>query len=219
MLDSQPAIHLYRVLLWCGMCMVYIYMVSVPTPFWWLLELQGMSLSLMNVSDVNWHRCDLLYECTCPPPPHTSTNICRPTSLHTCRMNFQRTYCPGRHATQNNRGLVLPPVLNMRCMKRSSACHLLSRWFLARLILRPWRWRLYVPPKRRLTFNGLHGTILQKIKLSISTHSCEKSLDRVTRRVIFLAPEGKIHWIPCPDLWTNPGQHDTLRSPPATQWT
>jgi hypothetical protein len=24
----------------------------------------------------------------------------------------------------------------------SSACHLLSRWFLARFILRPWRWRL-----------------------------------------------------------------------------
>jgi hypothetical protein len=24
---------------------------------------------------------------------------------------------------------------------------------------RPWRWRRYVPPKRRLTFNGLHGVI------------------------------------------------------------
>jgi hypothetical protein len=33
--------------------------------------------------------------------------------------------------------------------------HLLSRWFLARLIVRPWRWRRYVPPKCRLTFNGL----------------------------------------------------------------
>jgi hypothetical protein len=27
----------------------------------------------------------------------------------------------------------------------------LSRWFLARLIFRPWRWTRYVPPKRRLT--------------------------------------------------------------------
>jgi hypothetical protein len=34
----------------------------------------------------------------------------------------------------------------------SSAFHLLSCWFLAELILRPWRWRRYVPPKRRLTW-------------------------------------------------------------------
>jgi hypothetical protein len=43
-----------------------------------------------------------------------------------------------------------------------SACHLLSRWYLARLI-RPWRWRRYVPPKRRLTFTRLHGVISQKV--------------------------------------------------------
>jgi hypothetical protein len=42
-------------------------------------------------------------------------------------------------------------------------CHLLSRWFLAWIILRYWRWRLYVSPKHRLTFNGLHGVISQKI--------------------------------------------------------
>jgi hypothetical protein len=50
----------------------------------------------------------------------------------------------------------------------SSACHLLSRWFLARLILRPWRWRRCVPPKRRLAFSGLHGIISQKIVLFIT---------------------------------------------------
>jgi hypothetical protein len=44
-----------------------------------------------------------------------------------------------------------------------------SRWLLARLILRPWRWRRYVPPKRRLTFNGLHGVISQKMVLFDST--------------------------------------------------
>jgi hypothetical protein len=44
-----------------------------------------------------------------------------------------------------------------------SACHLLSGWFLARLIFRPWRWRRYVPPKRRLKLNGLHGVISQKM--------------------------------------------------------
>jgi hypothetical protein len=49
--------------------------------------------------------------------------------------------------------------------KPSSTCHLLSRWFLARIIVRPWRRRRYVPPKRRLTPNGLHGIISQKIIL------------------------------------------------------
>jgi hypothetical protein len=44
-----------------------------------------------------------------------------------------------------------------------SACHLLSRWFLPRLTFRPWRWRRYVFPKRRLIFNGLHSVISQNI--------------------------------------------------------
>jgi hypothetical protein len=53
--------------------------------------------------------------------------------------------------------------------KVGAACHLLSRWFLARLIPRPWRWRRYFPPKRRLTYNGLHGVISLKIALFITT--------------------------------------------------
>jgi hypothetical protein len=44
----------------------------------------------------------------------------------------------------------------------------LSPWFLAQLIFRPWRWRRYVPPKRRLTLNGLHGVICQKMVLFIT---------------------------------------------------
>jgi hypothetical protein len=47
---------------------------------------------------------------------------------------------------------------------RRAACHLLSRWFLARLI-RPWIWRRYCPPKRQLIVNGLPGGIFQKIAL------------------------------------------------------
>jgi hypothetical protein len=42
-----------------------------------------------------------------------------------------------------------------------STCHLLSHWFLVWLILRPWRWRRYVPPKCWLTCNGLHSVISQ----------------------------------------------------------
>jgi hypothetical protein len=49
-----------------------------------------------------------------------------------------------------------------------SACHLLSRWHLDRLIW-PWRWRRYVPPECWLTFNGLHSIISQNIVLFITT--------------------------------------------------
>jgi hypothetical protein len=42
---------------------------------------------------------------------------------------------------------------------KPACCHLLSRWFLARTILRL--------PKRRMTLNGLHGVISQKIETFI----------------------------------------------------
>jgi hypothetical protein len=38
-------------------------------------------------------------------------------------------------------------------------------WFLARIIFRPWRWKRYVPPKRRLTLKELHCVISQKMVL------------------------------------------------------
>jgi hypothetical protein len=40
---------------------------------------------------------------------------------------------------------------------------------LLNLFLRPWRWWRYVPPKRRLKLNGLHGVISQKMILFITT--------------------------------------------------
>jgi hypothetical protein len=55
---------------------------------------------------------------------------------------------------------------NKPSKKPESACHLLSRWFLARLILGPWRRTWYVLLKRRLTFKGLHGVIAHN-------HCCE----------------------------------------------
>jgi hypothetical protein len=50
-----------------------------------------------------------------------------------------------------------------------STCHMFSRLFLFRLILRFWRWRQHVHPKRRLTFSRLHGVIFQKIKIFLTT--------------------------------------------------
>jgi hypothetical protein len=47
-----------------------------------------------------------------------------------------------------------------------SVRHLFSRSFLAQLI-RPWSWRWYVPPKRWLTFNRLHGVISQNKALLV----------------------------------------------------
>jgi hypothetical protein len=61
---------------------------------------------------------------------------------------------------------------------KNSACHLPSRWFLIWLIFRPWRWRRYVPSKRRLTLNGLHG-VLEDSTLhnpAVRTSSYTKSL-------------------------------------------
>jgi hypothetical protein len=42
-----------------------------------------------------------------------------------------------------------------------------SCWFLARFILRPWRWSRTVPLKCTLTFNGLQGFQSQKVGLWI----------------------------------------------------
>jgi hypothetical protein len=47
---------------------------------------------------------------------------------------------------------------------------LLSRRYLARLNLRPWRWRRYIRPKRRLTFNGLHGVKTTVVRTSGPTY-------------------------------------------------
>jgi hypothetical protein len=52
-------------------------------------------------------------------------------------------------------------------LKYFSGKHVASRdllntwfpWLIAWLIFRPWRWKRHVPPKRRLTFDGLHGII------------------------------------------------------------
>jgi hypothetical protein len=45
----------------------------------------------------------------------------------------------------------------------------LSPWFLARLIIRSWRWRRYIPLKRRLTYKELYDLIIQKIVVFITT--------------------------------------------------
>jgi hypothetical protein len=73
-------------------------------------------------------------------------------------------------------------------LKVKAASNSLSRWFLARLIPRPWRWRRHVPPKRRLTFNGLHFVISQKIELFYIYLSCSSFFcdEPILRNLIML---------------------------------
>jgi hypothetical protein len=63
-------------------------------------------------------------------------------------------------------------LLVYKILSFSSCCLLCllpaSCWFLTWLTLRPWRWRQYVPPKRWLTFIGLHGVISQEIRVVLS---------------------------------------------------
>jgi hypothetical protein len=62
---------------------------------------------------------------------------------------------------------------------QSSAWHLFSIWFLTELILKPWRWRRYVLPKRRLTFNWMHCDV---------SHSAHVTREHVLARVIICRP-------------------------------
>jgi hypothetical protein len=53
-------------------------------------------------------------------------------------------------------------------LRNHKQSHLLSHWFLAGLFFDP-EDESDVLPKRRLTFNGLHGVIFQKMVLFITT--------------------------------------------------
>jgi hypothetical protein len=76
-----------------------------------------------------------------------------PCSLLSCNRRFGGKYRLNLQGRRNN----------------FVTCHLLTCGFLLSLFLRPWRWRRYFPPKRRLQLNGLHGVISQKIIIFITT--------------------------------------------------
>jgi hypothetical protein len=79
---------------------------------------------------------------------------------------------------------------------RKSVCLLCflpaSRWFVAWSILRPWRWTRHVPPKRWLTFNGLHDVISQKRELFI-TNSVRASNPTEFTCFVFLKTSVSLH--------------------------
>jgi hypothetical protein len=58
-----------------------------------------------------------------------------------------------------------------------------SRWQ-AQLFLWPWRWRRYVPPKRRVQLNRLHGVTSQKMITTLHNH-CRENLKSYIMNVYF----------------------------------
>jgi hypothetical protein len=57
-------------------------------------------------------------------------------------------------------------------------------WFL--VWLRPWRWKQYIPPRRQLTFNGLHGVIPLKVKFHIAIAVSTSNPTHGRRNYIFM---------------------------------
>jgi hypothetical protein len=96
------------------------------------------------------------------------------------------SFCPTASQWELRSTLHFPPASYVIRNFRPAdywACHLLSRWYSAWLIP-PWRWRGYVSPKRRFTFNRLHGVISQNIVLFL--YSCMQLIDTPCHK-----PEGR----------------------------
>jgi hypothetical protein len=122
-----------------------------PTPW------RPMAIFIPVTGRKTKHRSPTTALPTCMTSPHCSLLFCvKPCEIH-----------PVLRASQWEMISALPfssSFLHNPKFRLSdcSAFHLLSRWFLARLIFIPCRWRPYVPPKHLLTFNWLHGVIYQK---------------------------------------------------------
>jgi hypothetical protein len=130
---------------WTDRGLVYIYEFFLTNSnciytIYWRLTIDGLRLSQM----------------TDPTPRQRG----RPTDKPVTVEQYQTT----RHAPQA--WLTgWPSVVTWLRLAVYSACHLLICWFLLKLFLRPWRWRRYVPPKRRLQLNRLHSVTSQKMIL------------------------------------------------------
>jgi hypothetical protein len=57
-------------------------------------------------------------------------------------------------------------------LKMEATCHLLSRWFLTPLIVTPWRWRRYVPPKMSVEFQRTTRRYIPEDR-TLHNHRCE----------------------------------------------
>jgi hypothetical protein len=94
-----------------------------------------------------------------------------------------------------------------------------SRWFLACLMLLLWRWRRYVPPKCRLTFNGLHGVMFQKTELLRTTRGLislwlykEKTRYGIEKKCIYstYSPQSSTHLLLRCSNFINPSKKNNF---------
>jgi hypothetical protein len=95
--------------------------------------------------------------------------VVKPCSSVEVQWRLAEKYCLHLQYRIRNRSKMKWKNLSSGILRSAIRCKLtISRWFLAWLILRPWRWRRHVSPKRRLTFNGLQCLISHKMELFIT---------------------------------------------------
>jgi hypothetical protein len=104
------------------------------SPAFTLVSCSAYSFTLKMEATCSSETCHLLSHCflarLIPSPWRWRLHV--PLKLVTC---FHAGFCVPYSFT-----------LKMEATCSSETCHLLSRWFLAYLILSPWRWRRHVPP-------------------------------------------------------------------------
>jgi hypothetical protein len=111
-----------------------------------------ISLELYNENDP--HRFNSLHDITCYSvitSLHVGSEVCTDVTKSPIFCDITPIY-----------------TLKINQLEVDSLLSALWCWFLAWLILRPWRWRQQIPLKRLLIFNWLYGVIPQKTELLTS---------------------------------------------------
>jgi hypothetical protein len=96
----------------------------------------------------------------------TFTTLCTKSSVF-----WDITPCNPFESQMMLRSNISPPSSGRRINQAKNRHE--SDWFLALFIFWPCRWRRHILPKRRLTFNGLHGVISQKVGRIFHNLCCE----------------------------------------------
>jgi hypothetical protein len=100
------------------------------------------------------------------PGSQILTSYLQHLQAHSPSLSFKNISPTLGNWTQGAEGWLEP---SEDCWKIACNATCFHAGFLLGLFFRSWRWRRYVPPKRLLTFNGLHCVIFQKIVLIITT--------------------------------------------------
>jgi hypothetical protein len=106
---------------------------------------------------------------------------CNPIEVHLCFGGICRLHLQGRRKIQ------------ARNQREVLTCYLLRAGLIFGRFIRTWKWRRYVPLKRRLTFEGLHGVTSQKTAFFITTavRTSDPTIRSVTL-ILFLHREYKM---------------------------